>query len=66
MNIKYKRNWFDVFSIILITACAVTHIVDVLNHSEELSRDHARLLAVTVIVIAIRLLKVIRLLFEVN
>lgn len=50
----------------LLAACTATHIADILNHSETLARAHIRLMSVTVVFIALRLLKVGRLISEVR
>ena len=57
-------NWFDIISILLLCACVITHIVDIVDHSEGIARAHIRILAISVIFISIRLLKVGRILNE--
>ena len=41
----------------MLIICTVTHIVDVVNHSENVARAHIRLMAVTIILLWLRLMK---------
>jgi hypothetical protein len=63
---QIQRNWFDVISILLLAACVGTHIGDIIDHSEILARAHIRVMSITIIFIALRLLKVGRLINEVT
>lgn len=47
-----------------MTACIATHVIDILDHSENMARSHIRIMSVTVIFIAFRLLKVGRIIHE--
>ena len=64
--IKDAWNWFDIISIMLLSACVFTHIADIVNHLEVIARAHIRLMSVTVVFIALRLLKTGRVLHEVR
>ena len=41
----------------LLVACVITHIVDVVNHTDFSARLHIRIMAITVILIWLRLMK---------
>jgi hypothetical protein len=51
------RNLYDWISIFLLIGCISTHIADMIRHTTYLAQTHIRLMAVTVIVVSIRLLK---------
>ena len=51
------RNIFDWMVYTLLLACVITHIVDVVNHTLFIARLHIRIMAVTVILIWLRLMK---------
>jgi hypothetical protein len=53
----FNRNIFDWVSIILLLVCIGTHIDDIVAHTENKARNHIRVMAVTVILISVRLLK---------
>ena len=57
-------NIFDIISILLIIISVITHIVDVVNHTEAHAKIHNRTLAITIVVISARLLKVSRVIHE--
>ena len=57
-------NWFDLISIGLLAAGFFTHIADIIDHSDELARAHVRIMCITVIFIALRMLKVGRIINE--
>ncbi len=61
---KNPWNWFDLFVICLITATICSHIVDVVDHTDYKARVHIRILAITIIFISARLLKVGRVINE--
>ena len=41
----------------LLTVCVITHIVDIVNHTDFIARLHIRVMAITVILIWLRLMK---------
>ena len=51
------RNLYDLASIILLLACIGTHVDDILDHTEYKARLHIRIMAITIIIISVRLLK---------
>jgi hypothetical protein len=57
-------NWFDLISIGLLAAGFFTHIADIIDHNDTLARAHVRIMSITVIFIALRLLKVGRVINE--
>ncbi|CAL1548535.1 unnamed protein product [Lymnaea stagnalis] len=50
-------NIFDWLCYICLLACMATHIADIISHSEILARAHIRLMAVTIILLWLRLMK---------
>ncbi|XP_035826485.1 uncharacterized protein LOC101851051 isoform X3 [Aplysia californica] len=50
-------NIFDWLCYILLTVCIVTHIADVIAHSETLARLHIRIMSITIILLWLRLMK---------
>lgn len=51
------RNIFDWLCYILLLVDICTHVVDVISHSEGVARAHIRLMAVTIILLWLRLMK---------
>ena len=51
------RNIFDWLCYILLLVDICTHVADVLSHSEVLARAHIRLMAITIILLWLRLMK---------
>ncbi|RUS78045.1 hypothetical protein EGW08_014184 [Elysia chlorotica] len=50
-------NIFDWLCYVMLIICMVTHIADVANHTEKIARAHIRLMAVTIILLWLRLMK---------
>ncbi|GFS22479.1 transient receptor potential cation channel subfamily V member 1-like isoform X2 [Elysia marginata] len=50
-------NIFDWLCYIMLIVCMITHIVDIARHSEQVARAHIRLMAVTIILLWLRLMK---------
>lgn len=59
-------NWIDLFLIILLLTVIFTHLDDVLNHTEEKTRNHLRVFAITVVFISVNLPRTFRYIFEVR
>ena len=53
----YDRNIFDWVCYALLLVVIITHLVDIFHHSNTLARVHIRIMAITIILIWIRLLK---------
>lgn len=51
------RNIFDWICYALLFICILTHIVDVAHHTNFVARLHIRIMAITVILIWLRLMK---------
>lgn len=51
------RNVFDWLCYILLLASIITHVADVIAHSDLLARWHIRIIAVTIILLWLRLMK---------
>ncbi|XP_071119382.1 transient receptor potential cation channel subfamily A member 1-like [Haliotis cracherodii] len=63
LQLKYfqdKWNYFDWVCYLLLGVCVVTHLVDVVQHSELLARWHIRIMCVTIILLWLRLMKCVR------
>lgn len=58
LHLKKYRNWFDIISILILIIVVITHIIDIAEHSEYIARIHISILAIAVIIISMRLLKV--------
>ena len=51
------RNIFDWMVYTLLLACVITHTVDIVHHTLFVARLHIRIMAITVILIWLRLMK---------
>ncbi|GFO19270.1 transient receptor potential cation channel subfamily v member 1 [Plakobranchus ocellatus] len=50
-------NIFDWLCYVMLIVCMITHIADVISHTEAVARAHIRLMAVTIILLWLRLMK---------
>jgi hypothetical protein len=48
---------YDCVLIIFVLACTITHVIDIFGHSDFKARTHIRLMATTVVIMSVRLLK---------
>lgn len=53
-------NIFDWICYILLVTASVTHLIDVVDHTSALSRWHIRIMAIAIILIWVRILKIAR------
>ncbi|CAD5123450.1 DgyrCDS11796 [Dimorphilus gyrociliatus] len=53
-------NIFDWICYVLLTVASITHVVDVIDHTNAISRWHIRIMAIAIILIWIRILKIAR------
>ena len=51
-------NWYDITSIILLSAVIFTHVADIIKHNELIARANVRIMSISNIFISLRLLKV--------
>ncbi|CAF0738544.1 unnamed protein product [Brachionus calyciflorus] len=60
--VKSFDGWLiiDILAIILLITSLATHLADIVDHNETISRDHIRVASITVIVLSFRLLKTAR------
>lgn len=57
LTFQFNRNIFDWACYILLLVDILTHIADILAHSEGLARAHIRIMAITIILLWLRLMK---------
>ena len=56
----FDRNIFDWICYIFLLVCISTHLADIIQHTTTIARAHIRLMAVTIILLWLRLMKVVR------
>ncbi|KAJ8306387.1 hypothetical protein KUTeg_016932 [Tegillarca granosa] len=59
-QVHLKMNIFDWVCYTFLLVCIATHFADIISHTEELARQHIRIMAITIILLWIRLFKIAR------